>query len=569
MICSAIPEQPQTITQQLCAHSLAGLGDVTKGQHTIQPPRPWEVEKRRRGRWWSKCQASTPTNVRMAQAHGPLAAQCALCFARTCEKWRSCMGGGMMAKDVRKPRVYIFQCTVYNLQRITAAGEAHQLYCEVETREDDDPWPPGLTLDSLTRDTEGFGEQFHPKKWPVTLDPRQYSITVEQLGSQFHETTGAGYPTLLDPPFFLMPESIGTSPPQPNRPQFQPRSRPQSPEKRSDPSTVGSTKTGGNKRVSARRSQSRKRTRSHADSDFVRMDSSDLDDRGAPKQCRQSSRDDKSDDARCFACPLYRQNPASYNSCGKYFLRRVKDVKQHILRVHCLPEHFCPMCLEGFDTVNFKVEHMQEKSCELRDLGPDTMPAEKRTELTRLKVARGHSNDAEGGAESHWLRMWEIIFPGVRTPSKQLVYLSSPCQESIFVLRYIWDLKGKSILSEIEPDIRERVGSDNRTFWDSHWAILEDTMTAVLDNLGARGLQLHSGKQQGGGRVEGRCDGAIVEPSIREPSIAKSIVSSPSPIASELPSSVMPLFLPNEEPLQCHYFAYDDFYTRSWDYFGA
>lgn len=70
-----------------------------------------------------------------------------------------------------------------------------------------------------------------------------------------------------------------------------------------------------------------------------------------------------------FACPFFEKDPAKFNNCHRYILRRVRDVNQHLRRCHCLPIN-CPICMCGqaFAEEPDRDAHTRQTACQEREI---------------------------------------------------------------------------------------------------------------------------------------------------------------------------------------------------------
>ncbi|OTA92611.1 hypothetical protein M434DRAFT_387039 [Hypoxylon sp. CO27-5] len=160
---------------------------------------------------------------------------------------------------------------------------------------------------------------------------------------------------------------------------------------------------------------------------------------------------------RWFACPWYKKDRWKYRDCGKYELRRIKDVKQHAYRKHMKPEFYCPVCFELFKKASERDEHIQKKSCDSKpDPEFDGLTEQQRKELNQ-KANRG-KNEAE-----QWYYMWETIFPNAIRPLSP--YLGDDRGELLPVLQNFWTKRGAEIISSVQvlltpkfdPQITQRI----------------------------------------------------------------------------------------------------------------
>ncbi|KAK0646868.1 hypothetical protein B0T16DRAFT_307895, partial [Cercophora newfieldiana] len=116
--------------------------------------------------------------------------------------------------------------------------------------------------------------------------------------------------------------------------------------------------------------------------------------------------------AKPFACPYWKREPRKHRACFKYELKRVKDVKQHLMRRHSIPALSCQRCFEVFDTrANYHNHVMGDERCVARpELATDVIFPDQDERL------REKSKPGQSGAEQ-WFAIWDILFPGQPRPS--------------------------------------------------------------------------------------------------------------------------------------------------------
>ncbi|KAI1749540.1 hypothetical protein F4782DRAFT_512970 [Xylaria castorea] len=141
-----------------------------------------------------------------------------------------------------------------------------------------------------------------------------------------------------------------------------------------------------------------------------------------------------------LACPFHKRNPQRYQECGKYILRRIKDVKQHIYRLHCKPEHYCSRCFKSFKCSNERDHHIREGGCTLQAVPnhDGVISDNQRKELKECK-SRGTSK------QKQWMELWDVIFPGVKPPRSP--YIESGQAELLSSLRTYWDGNADKIIA--------------------------------------------------------------------------------------------------------------------------
>ncbi|KAI1329855.1 hypothetical protein F5Y16DRAFT_364848 [Xylariaceae sp. FL0255] len=115
-----------------------------------------------------------------------------------------------------------------------------------------------------------------------------------------------------------------------------------------------------------------------------------------------------------FACPFLKRFPIEHQKCGKYTLRRIKDVKQHILRQHCGPKIYCPRCYEKFDTFRARDDHLRLGSCISLPISRFHFSDDQRERLRDCGSRR--SND-----EDRWMDIWDLAFPESERPASPYI----------------------------------------------------------------------------------------------------------------------------------------------------
>ncbi len=123
---------------------------------------------------------------------------------------------------------------------------------------------------------------------------------------------------------------------------------------------------------------------------------------------RPGAEDNEAEKQPFLACPFYKSDCQKYNSCLRYGLRRVKDVKQHVNRRHRQPAHHCPRCWQVFRDAKVRDQHIRDcKSVTGR------RPFSGISEEQRQKL---HSSKRGMSIMDQWFAMREVIFPGRPRP---------------------------------------------------------------------------------------------------------------------------------------------------------
>lgn len=185
----------------------------------------------------------------------------------------------------------------------------------------------------------------------------------------------------------------------------------------------------------------RKRKRSNTTGDDgEKGEDEDEDDPSGPKRSKKVKADAGEDVGPFFACPFYKHDMASHHRCLSLALRRVRDVKQHLVRRHLQPL-FCVVCGATFASQDLQESHMLERLC----LRPDNFRRPSGiTNSHRQKLATRVSKMLSGAEQ--WFSVWDIIFPGEARP--QSPYVSDDFVEAIEQVRRFWEDNGRAIIAD-------------------------------------------------------------------------------------------------------------------------
>lgn len=123
----------------------------------------------------------------------------------------------------------------------------------------------------------------------------------------------------------------------------------------------------------------------------------------------------KTDESKVqLACPFQKADPARHRACGRLILRRIKDIKQHIVRRHKAPIH-CLRCFATFQSNDELVSHARiNPPCETRQGRLDGISGDQQQLLSK-RATQGKS------IVEQWYDMWDIIFPGAQRPATPYV----------------------------------------------------------------------------------------------------------------------------------------------------
>ncbi|KAI1165333.1 hypothetical protein F5B18DRAFT_611587 [Nemania serpens] len=134
---------------------------------------------------------------------------------------------------------------------------------------------------------------------------------------------------------------------------------------------------------------------------------------GKSTSTKLSSRSPNWEAERKLACPFVKRFPVEHHRCAKYTLRRIQDVKQHLLRQHCGPEIYCPVCFDAFGTSRKRDDHIRLGNCRRRENPREShrfrLSDDQRKALRDCRIRGSSEND-------RWMELWDMTFPGTERP---------------------------------------------------------------------------------------------------------------------------------------------------------
>ncbi|KAI1362402.1 hypothetical protein F5Y08DRAFT_355406 [Xylaria arbuscula] len=140
---------------------------------------------------------------------------------------------------------------------------------------------------------------------------------------------------------------------------------------------------------------------------------------------------------RAFACPFIFKDQKNQLGCRKYELKRIKDVKQHLLRVHKRPP-YCPRCYDTFDNDEERDSHV--RACQVENHPQVNING---ISDDQQKILQKRSNPKHT-VEKQWYFLWETIFPDTNCPTS--VYLDEVYSSEMFRLREFMTTEGVAIV---------------------------------------------------------------------------------------------------------------------------
>lgn len=142
------------------------------------------------------------------------------------------------------------------------------------------------------------------------------------------------------------------------------------------------------------------------------------------KRRRGAGPDDGVGDNKHWACPFFKNNPDSNDSCLRIGLKRIVDVRQHINRHH-MPIR-CPKCRAMFGSKNEKDAHVRQRQCKKAD--GDASNEMNEGDWDKIAM-RGQAERGKNAEERRWYKIWEILFP--QDPHPESPYIGQEFDERL------------------------------------------------------------------------------------------------------------------------------------------
>ncbi|KAL7619706.1 hypothetical protein AAE478_010248 [Parahypoxylon ruwenzoriense] len=191
------------------------------------------------------------------------------------------------------------------------------------------------------------------------------------------------------------------------------------------------------------------------------------------KQSRGVPTKRRAQDRRLWlACPYAKKDPVQYRDCYRYFLARVRDVKQHLNRCHRRPI-YCPICKETFEDEDARDCHIVTKGCSARP----SIVVQGISETQKKELNQRVSSKMP--EEQQWFTVFDIIFsphPRPRTP-----YRDRELSEDLCVFQDFMTARGPALLADF---------LENRGVVTSSLPREERDLATFKEDILGEGLQL-------------------------------------------------------------------------------
>jgi hypothetical protein len=137
-------------------------------------------------------------------------------------------------------------------------------------------------------------------------------------------------------------------------------------------------------------------------------------------------------------------DPIRHMPCVKLALTRIKDVKQHLNRVHDrLP---CPDCVNASAATTTEEEGANCPGGACQEQRNNVIAALDRISQTQREQLSRRLNP-KLSFEKQWFQLWEILFPEAKPPATP--YLSAPIEEIVGVMKGFWEHHSSRIISSV------------------------------------------------------------------------------------------------------------------------
>jgi hypothetical protein len=181
-----------------------------------------------------------------------------------------------------------------------------------------------------------------------------------------------------------------------------------------------------------------------------------------------------------FACPFVKFDPDKYNC--QPLLKRIGDVRQHILRKHKQKLH-CPICQDIFDSDEAKITHMNQRSCQPPAVAVN-LPGASTDQWNEIcnRPRDQRWRNTVGGEEERWFVIWDILFPNISRPES--AYVLTTGSEFVrsargLVARFWRQQKGWEFVQDLLPAYEDFPAE----YRDEAYAQLHENFTHFTDLL--------------------------------------------------------------------------------------
>lgn len=153
-----------------------------------------------------------------------------------------------------------------------------------------------------------------------------------------------------------------------------------------------------------------------------------------------------------LACPFAKFDAAryseqnlvekNYRGCSSSFLKDISRLKQHLYRVHRLPEYHCLSCYYVFDTrIELEAHSRRRPACEV-------CPTKFSERMTAEQMQQIKRKQPGSTVNETWYNIYSVLFPGSTQPASPYAETRLPTETLQRFLNYVED-EGPALLSEL------------------------------------------------------------------------------------------------------------------------
>ncbi len=179
---------------------------------------------------------------------------------------------------------------------------------------------------------------------------------------------------------------------------------------------------------------------------------------------------------KILVCPFWKADPKRHRSCFRRTLSRVRDVKQHLARVHS-PEFYCDRCSAIFPDGEAYRQHVSNPA------GLLCTPSRQLDGISHLQRRQiSCKSNPKLSEEGQWFAVWDVIFPSRSRPSS--AYRDAGISEDLCSFREFYMACSENIFATQSKNI---LGSHLSAVFQK---LSEEERQSILQWVAREGLEL-------------------------------------------------------------------------------
>ncbi|KAL2132611.1 hypothetical protein VTI74DRAFT_3601 [Chaetomium olivicolor] len=179
------------------------------------------------------------------------------------------------------------------------------------------------------------------------------------------------------------------------------------------------------------------------------------------------------DEDRSLSCPYYKGDRMLHMGCVHLKLKRIKDVKHHLLKRHRRPL-YCSICgRTDFVNVAARDGHVQAREC----IAPPGGFAIQGLDLDQVAQLGRRANRRLDTAEQ-WMEIWDILFPGIARPPSP--FMGSFVEEFVSMFGEHWNARAEDIFNERAATLLSNQPHLRQVFYQATCNVVEGLLSSVL-----------------------------------------------------------------------------------------